>query len=367
MKRERALAARRVMTALLVGAAGTCSRRPTRPESSALLVGAAADFGRALCCAARRWIWAAGDCKTDLRLTHLLLHWPPPRPCSHRRGALVSSSLGHSAGACAWLLPPGMPPSCASATPPDPPLPLAHATPRRLWCRSVSEWGHGERAVAAGRWLGVQRSGSGLLGSRPLLPLGACLNPPIRRLLQRTADFRPSYLQLAELRDEFPGVGWMCSSAPRATARRSSAAGWQPGALLPAGRAEHAVGGMQPAAGCADGRAKHAVPAPLLCSPGACDRGHRHRHCRHRHRHRRCGACRCCRLFHSTPPRESRRSAAACRAPNRCLAHLPPAAALRLRAPALLHGSFNRPNIGLAVRHKELLGDGSREAVLQAR
>ncbi len=27
-------------------------------------------------------------------------------------------------------------------------------------------------------------------------------------------------------------------------------------------------------------------------------------------------------------------------------------------------GSFNRPNIGYEVRHKELLGDGSRDAVL---
>ncbi|EFN51104.1 hypothetical protein CHLNCDRAFT_55365 [Chlorella variabilis] len=41
------------------------------------------------------------------------------------------------------------------------------------------------------------------------------------------------------------------------------------------------------------------------------------------------------------------------------------AGALGLRAPLLLQGSFNRPNLCYEVRHKELVGDGSREAALQ--
>ncbi|KAL4436561.1 hypothetical protein ABPG75_003700 [Micractinium tetrahymenae] len=38
---------------------------------------------------------------------------------------------------------------------------------------------------------------------------------------------------------------------------------------------------------------------------------------------------------------------------------------LKLREPVVLHGSFNRPNIEYMVRYKELVGDGSRDAVLQ--
>lgn len=41
------------------------------------------------------------------------------------------------------------------------------------------------------------------------------------------------------------------------------------------------------------------------------------------------------------------------------------AGSLALRSPVLLRGSFNRPSLQYAVRYKELLGDGGREAVLQ--
>ena len=39
--------------------------------------------------------------------------------------------------------------------------------------------------------------------------------------------------------------------------------------------------------------------------------------------------------------------------------------ALQLRQPLILQQTFNRPNLHFSVRHKELIGDGSKEAVLQ--
>lgn len=41
--------------------------------------------------------------------------------------------------------------------------------------------------------------------------------------------------------------------------------------------------------------------------------------------------------------------------------------ALRLKQPAVLKQSFNRPNLAFSVRHKELIGDGSDAAITAVR
>ena len=146
-------------------------------------------------------------------------------------------------------------------------------------------------------------------------------------VLRRGHDFRPSYLMLGELREEFKGVPLVAVTATATAQVQRSIIGAPPGlgAWVP-GPSAHAVGA-----------------APRNAAPS--------------NREAVVPASRCCRGSfgaHASGHGPALASACCCHA----------AEALSMKQPVVLHGGFNRHNIQYLVRHKELLGDGSQEAAL---